>query len=104
MLMRRRLRRPHRKNEKSRFRSNEESWQNFGSCASMITTKKAKRVVMITGSRGIGLAVAKEYAKQGDRVVISGRNDKASLEDALASLAQTAQNLNKRRLVGQAMF
>ena len=46
-----------------------------------------KRVVMITGgSRGIGLAVAKEYAKQGDMVVISGRNDKTSLEEALTSL------------------
>jgi NAD(P)-dependent dehydrogenase (short-subunit alcohol dehydrogenase family) len=55
----------------------------------MIITANRKRVVMITGgSRGIGLAVAKAYAKQGDRVVISGRNDKASLEDALASLRE----------------
>ena len=51
--------------------------------------KNAERVVVITGgSRGIGLAVAKEYAKQGDKVVISGRSDKVALEHALASLKE----------------
>ena len=51
--------------------------------------KNAARVVMITGgSRGIGLAVAKEYAKQGDRVVISGRSDKPALDQALAILKE----------------
>ena len=49
----------------------------------MIITENTKRVVMITGgSRGVELAVTKEYAKLGDRVVISGKNDKTSLEDA----------------------
>jgi len=38
--------------------------------------------------RGIGLAVAKEYAKQGDKVVISGRSDNAALERALFSLKE----------------
>jgi len=57
----------------------------------MIITENTKRVVMIIGgSRGIGLAVGKEYAKQGDRVVISGRNDTRSLEDALASLREVS--------------
>ena len=51
--------------------------------------KNTGRVVMITGgSRGIGLAVAKEFAKQGDRVVISGRSDKAALEHAVTSLKE----------------
>jgi NAD(P)-dependent dehydrogenase (short-subunit alcohol dehydrogenase family) len=56
--------------------------------------KNAERVVMITGgSRGIGLAVAKEYAKQGDKVVISGRSDKAALERALASLKEITREV-----------
>ena len=57
--------------------------------------KNAERVVMITGgSRGIGLVVAKEYAKQGDKVVISGRSDKAALEHALASLKEITPDVS----------
>ncbi len=48
-----------------------------------------KKVVSITGgTRGIGLAVAKAYAIQGDTVVISGKNDNSALEKALADLGQ----------------
>lgn len=51
------------------------------------TNTEDGRVVMITGaSRGIGLAVAKEYAKQGAKVVISGGSDESALKQALASL------------------
>jgi NAD(P)-dependent dehydrogenase (short-subunit alcohol dehydrogenase family) len=61
----------------------------------MVIAENKKRVVMITGgSRGIGLAVAKAYAKQGDRLLISGRNDKTSLENALASLNEITSEVS----------
>ncbi|MDF3053419.1 MAG: acr1, partial [Geminicoccaceae bacterium] len=47
------------------------------------------RVVLITGSsRGLGLALAREMAQEGARLVITGR-DPESLERAAASLAST---------------
>src|SRR3954470_4100874 len=48
------------------------------------------KVVLITGgSRGLGLALAREAASQGARVAICGR-DPASLDRARGSLARTA--------------
>src|SRR5688572_17865082 len=47
------------------------------------------RTVLITGgSRGLGLALAREMAAQGGRIIICGR-DPDSLERAAASLANT---------------
>ena len=51
------------------------------------------RIVLSSGgSRGIGLAVAKAYAAQGDTVVISGRSDRNALESALQDLHNIGQS------------
>jgi len=45
------------------------------------------RTVLVTGSsRGIGLAIAKEFTRLGDRVILNGRIDRAELDKAAAEL------------------
>jgi len=46
-----------------------------------------KRTVLVTGSsRGIGLAIAQEFAILGDRVVLNGRTDQMQLDIAVKQL------------------
>ncbi len=46
------------------------------------------RVAIVTGaSRGIGLAIATAFAKQGVSLVLNGRSDSAQLQDTCATLA-----------------
>ena len=45
------------------------------------------RTILVTGSsRGIGLAIAREFAAQGHRVVLNGREDAARLAQAIEEL------------------
>jgi NAD(P)-dependent dehydrogenase (short-subunit alcohol dehydrogenase family) len=55
-------------------------------------TLPGKTVVVTGGSRGLGLALARELAVQGARVAICGR-DAGSLERARQSLAQTSADV-----------
>jgi len=53
-----------------------------------------KRNVLVTGSsRGIGLAVAREFAERGDRVVLNGRIDQAQLDAAVKQLGGAADTI-----------
>ncbi|MSQ26720.1 MAG: SDR family oxidoreductase [Dehalococcoidia bacterium] len=52
-----------------------------------MTDKQSSRVVLITGaSRGIGLAVAEAFARNGDIVSITGGRDRQALDDAVGRL------------------
>ncbi|MCL2421477.1 MAG: SDR family oxidoreductase [Defluviitaleaceae bacterium] len=56
-----------------------------------------KRTVLVTGSsRGIGLAIAREFAALGDRVVLNGRVDQVQLDTAVKALS----NLNNAEIMG----
>ena len=55
-------------------------------------TMPGKTVVVTGGSRGLGLALAREVAAQGARVAICGR-DAGSLERARQSLAQISADV-----------
>jgi short-subunit dehydrogenase len=55
-------------------------------------TLRGKTVLITGGSRGLGLALAREVAAQGARVAICGR-DQGSLERARHSLVQTGANV-----------
>src|SRR5215210_4726590 len=55
-------------------------------------TLRGKTVVITGGSRGLGLALAREMAAQGARVAICGR-DAGSLERARQSLAQISDDV-----------
>ncbi len=55
-----------------------------------MTQKLKSKVAMITGGNsGIGLAVAKLFAAQGAKVIITGRNQK-TLDEAIISIGHNA--------------
>ena len=46
------------------------------------------KLIFITGSsRGIGLAIAREFVKQGDKVILNGHTDQAQLDAAKQELS-----------------
>jgi len=68
-----------------------------------ISTKaSARRTVLVTGSsRGIGLAIAREFAILGDQVVLNGHTDQIQLDLAVKELRQyTPSNPNKPSVIG----
>lgn len=46
----------------------------------------SKVVIVTGGTRGIGLAIAKAYVKQGDQVITNYRNDETNAQSALEAL------------------
>ncbi|MGA2805665.1 MAG: SDR family NAD(P)-dependent oxidoreductase [Acidimicrobiales bacterium] len=60
---------------------------------------EARRVVAITGgTKGIGLAVAKAFAAQGDLVAVTGGSDTAAVEEAKAALCRVCPEAEARLL------
>jgi 3-oxoacyl-[acyl-carrier protein] reductase len=62
-----------------------------------VSNSTSGKVALVTGgTRGIGLGIAKHLAAAGFHVVISGRRDKADIQDALQDVAASFIDPNQR--------